>query len=164
MSNGPIKATVTISVSIDPDDWATDYGIDKSAVFNDVKTYFNSQDLADHLRGLERPVFGPNVNIVDAKLTEITDYEYVTQWGHRTFDKPTPLVPRSDLRVGDLVASSHGYDGYVHSNSVLGTVGPGTSYLTLELGQRGSRRLTQSEVYPADSTIPVLAFVDGETD
>jgi hypothetical protein len=82
------------------------------------------------------------------------DFELVRDWSHIKFDRPVPLVPRGEVRVGDHVQSGHGYTGCVVEASTRGE-GPGTTRLVLELHTRGSG-VTRSEEYPADSVIPVL--------
>ena len=84
-------------------------------------------------------------------------YEYVLAWSGIDFAYPVPLVPRGTVKVGDTVQSSHGYRGVVVAADTRGT-DVGTTTLTLELHRAGSG-VRRTESYPADLTIPVLAFV-----
>lgn len=90
-------------------------------------------------------------------MTASTEYEMTTEWSQMKFAKPVPLVPRSQVQVGDYVQSSHGYSGLVVEALAIGT---DTMKLTLELHRRGSGVL-RSEHYPKDTTIPVLDFGHG---
>jgi hypothetical protein len=83
-------------------------------------------------------------------------YPQVMTWSNINFDRPVPLVPRSEVAVGDTIQSSHGYRGVVAKAETRG-IGAGTTTFVVELHRRGSG-VTRSESYAADLTIPVLAF------
>lgn len=80
--------------------------------------------------------------------------ETTTEWSHIRFGRPVPLVRRDELKLGDLVQSSHGYKGVVADINV-NPHPEGTVYLNLELHCNGSG-VFQSEIYPRSTTIPLL--------
>ena len=77
--------------------------------------------------------------------------EFVTTWSHMTFPQPLPLVPRSQIRVGDVVWSSH-YGRRTVTRVRAAGIGAGTVTLWFD-GRRPGWQLYES--YPGDSTIPL---------
>lgn len=157
-----MEFAVTTIIEIDPEDWAEEYGVasDAATVEADIRSWF-AQDVAGSLN--DTHAFGPNAKVLSVTLGPALDeYEMVTEWSHVTFDRPVWLVPRGQVRIGDLVHSSHGYKGVVTDVATRGTVGPGTTTITIELHRAGSG-IKRSESYPADSTIPVLRFATEAT-
>lgn len=71
-------------------------------------------------------------------------------WGHITLPEEATMERRDSLHPGDVVISSHFGRRTVEAVDTRGTVGPGTTYLTL-VG------CSSPEAYPADSLIPVVS-------
>lgn len=70
-------------------------------------------------------------------------------WGHIDLPDNAVMTPRAEINEGDIVISSHSGRRKVIKAQTLGTVGPGTVYLSLE-GTIGP------EAYPGDSLIPKI--------
>lgn len=78
--------------------------------------------------------------------------EFVTTWSHMTFPQPLPLVPRSQIRVGDVVWSSHYGRRTVTRVINIARISAGTVQLWFD---SGTADRSQTESYPGDSTIPL---------
>lgn len=63
---------VTITLDIDPEAWALDYGLpnsDPATVEADARTYYNTEDVQSSLN--DKQVFGPNATVVSAEISAI---------------------------------------------------------------------------------------------
>lgn len=77
----------------------------------------------------------------------------VTEWQHRHFDTPTPLVRRDEVRPGDTIASSHGFLIYVTKVTVYDPL-DGVAAIFGQLHQKGGAPWT--ERYVRHSTVPLV--------
>lgn len=82
------------------------------------------------------------------------DIEVTQEWSHIRFDPPVQLIPRSEVRPGDLIQSSHGYKLFITRNLVSQHPN-GTAYFWGELhGQGGEMR---TEIYDKGLKVPVIS-------
>lgn len=87
-------------------------------------------------------------------MTDV-DITVVQEWAHIKFDRPVQLIPRSEIRPGDLIQSSHGYKLFITRN-LVSQHPHGTAYFWGDLHEQGSEH-TETEIYDKHHSVPVFS-------
>lgn len=86
-----------------------------------------------------------------------TDAHGVRKWGHRTIPPEAIMVRRDEVREGDVLYSSHGYNLVITNVRTGGTEGQ-TTELVGDLHEAGGP--SRNEIYPSDGYVPVVRTID----